>query len=178
MSDDYMAGRTASGSRWDADEPTEFDRGEHDRLAAMAPQESDGGSASDSSGYNSSVPVRSGAMDLTGVRSAAVGMGREWAKNPDLALKWMLVVWFGFTALGGVLGFLAGNWLHDGGLWLAYAKGFFFFASIIYVPAIIGATLVGRSTARGCLTIIFLGGLSAFFVWTYALYPAVFVHIR
>jgi hypothetical protein len=178
MSDDYMAGRTGSGSRSDADEPTEYDRGERDRLTAMAPQESDGGSGSGSSGYVSSVPVASGAMDLSGVRSAAAGMGTEWAKDPDRTLKWMLVVWFGFTVLGGILGFLVGSWLHDGGLWLSYAKVFFFFASIIYVPAILGATLVGRATARGCLTIVFLGGLSAFFVWTYALYPSIFVHIH
>jgi hypothetical protein len=177
MTDDYNAGRTGDGSRQGADDPSEFDRGERDRLAAMAPQDS-GGSSYSAPAEAPNYAVRSGAMDLTGVRDAAAGMGREWAKDPDHTLKWMLVVWSGFTILGGVLGFLAGIWLSDGGLWLTYAKIFFFFASIIYAPAILGATLSGKATARGCLTLVFLGGLSAYFVWVYALYPAVFVHIR
>jgi hypothetical protein len=178
MTDDYNAGRTGSGSRGDAGDPTEFDRGERDRLAAMAPQDSGGASGTGSSAFGSSVPAASGAMDLTGLEDAAADMGRAWAKDPDRALRWMLIVWFGFTLLGGVLGFLAGIWLQDGGLWLTYAKLFYFFASIIYVPVIVVSFLYRRGTLRGCLTIVFLGGLSAYFVWVYALYPAVFIHLR
>jgi hypothetical protein len=177
LSDDYWKGRTGSSSRSDADDPTEYDRGERERLAATQSSETDSSSTS-GPGYFPTAPRAGGALDLTEFKESAAEVGREWGKDPDATLKGMLKVMAGFTILGGILGAIAGSFLHDGGLWLSWAKAFFFFASIIYVPMIIGATIVGRGTARGCLTIVFLGGLSVWMVWTYVLYPVIFSHIH
>lgn len=169
MSDDYWAGRTGSSSRDGADDPSEYDRGERERLEQRTSDPSASSSSSSGPGYSSTAPVAGGGLDLTQFKESAAGVGREWAKDPDRTVKGILKVMAGFTILGGVLGALVGSWLHDGGLWLSWAKAFFFFASIIYVPMIVGATLVGRGTARGCLTVVFLGGMTVFLVWTYVI---------
>ena len=177
MSDDYWAGRTGSSSREGADDPTEYDRGERERLAQSS-SETSASPSSSGQDYSYTPPAAGGGLDLTQFSESAAEVGREWGKDPDSTLKGMLKVMTGFVILGGIAGGLVGSLLHDGGLWLSYAKAFFFFASIIYVPMIFWATIAGRATARGCLTIVFLGGLSVWMAWTYALYPAIFSHIH
>lgn len=115
---------------------------------------------------------------MAGVEDASVEVGAEYAKDPDAAVKSWLRVLLAFTVLGGVLGFFVGNWLHDGGLWLSYAKFFFFFDGLLVTSWLLAATLMGRATKRGTLTLLFVGGSVAFMIWSYMLYPAIFIHIR
>lgn len=117
-------------------------------------------------------------QDLPGVRKASRQTAIAWQANPDRTLKILLAQILGFSVLGAVLGYLAGNLLQNNGLWLSYAKVFFFFAIIANVPPIVGVTIRGRGTARGCLTIVFMGGMAVWMAWTYALYPAIFSHIH
>ena len=104
------------------------------------------------------VAPASGAADMSGVRSASANVGALWVKDPDGTMKSMLRVILGFTVVGGVVGFVVGNWLNDSSLWLSYAKFFFWFAGLVITSMLLGVTWVRQGTRRGTLTIIFLGG--------------------
>jgi hypothetical protein len=150
-----MAGRTGSSSREGAYDPTEFDRGERDRLEAMKPQESSGSGSSAAPLY---VASASGAADMSRTRAASARVGELWVQDPDGTMKSMLRVILGFTVVGGVAGFAVGTWLNDSSLWLTYAKFFFWFSGLVITSMLLGVTLVRQGTRRGTLTIIFLGG--------------------
>jgi hypothetical protein len=116
-------------------------------------------------------------MDLSGVREAAAQTSQQWAKDPDATLKSMLKVIVGSTVIGGVIGALISG--GDIGQAVTFAKVFFWLvAGVVCLPVITGASLSGRGTRRGWLTILFLGGLVVYMAWKDVLYPIIFIHIR
>jgi hypothetical protein len=167
MSSDYQRGYRNEGG----DGSFEYDRGRRDAVAGHPSNEYYTASPESASGAR-------GGLDTTRLRAASVRVGEEWARDPNASVNAMIRVLFAFTVLGGVLGFFVGNWLHDSSLWLPYTRFFFFFDGLLVTSWLLGVTLVGRGTKRGTLTLLFVGGCVAFMIWSYMLYPAIFIHIR
>jgi hypothetical protein len=106
--------------------------------------------------------------DLSGVRRGGAAFAEAWTADADLAVKWTLATMVVFTAIGLGLGFLAANLLQNPGLPLTFAKIFFFFgAAAVYVPLLFVSNLLIKGTARGWLTLLFMGGLVLFLLKTY-----------
>ena len=164
---DYQRGYRNEGG----DGSSEYDRGRRDAAAGNPSNEYFMASPDN-------VNAVGGGLDTTRPRAASVRVGEDWARHPDASVKAMIRVLFAFTVLGGVLGYFVGNWLHDSSLWPPYTRFFFFFDGLLVTSWLLGATLVGRGTKRGTLTLLFVGGSVVFMIWSYMLYPAIFSHIR